>query len=176
MRQVREPAERSWLGRFAVKGIFWRHYLDWAVVNLPFYFYPIPLTFFTIFFFFFADGDELASGVSDDVGVALDFFFDAGEPDFSGDAVGVGVGDFSAVAFFLVFLCGVGVGASMLFSFVPNDCAAGARSGKADPIARHTSTVIPSKVEGPRETLRFAPDDTQFAVELLRQLCQHRFV
>ncbi|HEX8898175.1 MAG TPA: lysophospholipid acyltransferase family protein, partial [Chthoniobacterales bacterium] len=26
----------------------------WAVVNLPFFFYPIPLTFFTIFFFFFA--------------------------------------------------------------------------------------------------------------------------
>ena len=128
------------------------------------------------FFFFFADGDELASGVSDGVGVALDFFFDEGEPDFSGDAVGVGVGDFSAVAFFFVFLCGVGVGASMLFSFVPNDCAAGARSGKADTIARHTSTVIPSKVEGPRETLRFAPDDTQFAMELLRQLCQHRFV
>src|ERR1041384_2518522 len=44
----------SRLGRFAVKGIFWRRYLDWAVVNLPFYFYPVPLTFFTIFFFFFA--------------------------------------------------------------------------------------------------------------------------
>lgn len=44
----------SRLGRFAVKGVFWRKYLDWAVVNLPFYFYPIPLTFFTIFFFFFA--------------------------------------------------------------------------------------------------------------------------
>lgn len=44
----------SRLGRFAVKGVFWRQYLDWAVVNLPFYFYPVPLTFFTIFFFFFA--------------------------------------------------------------------------------------------------------------------------
>jgi lauroyl/myristoyl acyltransferase len=44
----------SRLSRFAVKGIFWRRYLDWAVVNLPFYFYPVPLTFFTIFFFFFA--------------------------------------------------------------------------------------------------------------------------
>src|SRR4051812_2930732 len=42
------------LSRFAVKGVFWRRYLDWAVVNLPFYFYPVPLTFFTIFFFFFA--------------------------------------------------------------------------------------------------------------------------
>jgi len=44
----------SRLGRFAVKGVFWRQYLDWAVVNLPFFFYPVPLTFFTIFFFFFA--------------------------------------------------------------------------------------------------------------------------
>jgi lauroyl/myristoyl acyltransferase len=44
----------NWLNRFAVRGVFWRHYLDWAVVNLPFYFYPVPLVFFTIFFFFFA--------------------------------------------------------------------------------------------------------------------------
>ena len=44
----------SWLRRFAVRGVFWRQYLDWAIVNLPFYFYPIPLTFFTFFFFFFA--------------------------------------------------------------------------------------------------------------------------
>src|SRR3982750_1036799 len=42
------------VGGFAVKGIFWRRYLDWAVINLPFYFYPVPLLFFTIFFFFFA--------------------------------------------------------------------------------------------------------------------------
>lgn len=42
------------LGRFAVKGVFWRQYLDWGIVNLPFFFYPVPLTFFTIFFFFFA--------------------------------------------------------------------------------------------------------------------------
>jgi lauroyl/myristoyl acyltransferase len=41
------------LGGFAVKGVFWRHYLDWAVVNLPFHFYPVPLIFFTIFFYFF---------------------------------------------------------------------------------------------------------------------------
>jgi lauroyl/myristoyl acyltransferase len=44
----------SRLGRFAVKGVFWRHYLDWAAVNLPFFFYPFPLVFFTLFFFFFA--------------------------------------------------------------------------------------------------------------------------
>lgn len=44
----------TWLGRFAVKGIFWRQILDWAVINLPFFFYPVMLTFFTVFFFFFA--------------------------------------------------------------------------------------------------------------------------
>ena len=44
----------NWLRRFAVRGVFWRHYLDWAIINLPFYFYPVPLTFFTFFFFFFA--------------------------------------------------------------------------------------------------------------------------
>jgi lauroyl/myristoyl acyltransferase len=42
------------LGRFAVRGVFWRHYLDWAVINLPFYVYPVQLVFFTLFFFFFA--------------------------------------------------------------------------------------------------------------------------
>ena len=49
-----EEKDSSRLGRFAVKGVFWRQYLDWAVVNLPFFFYPVPLTFFTFFFFFFA--------------------------------------------------------------------------------------------------------------------------
>jgi lauroyl/myristoyl acyltransferase len=44
----------SRLGRFAVKGVFWRLYLDWAAVNLPFFFYPVNVFFFTIFFFFFA--------------------------------------------------------------------------------------------------------------------------
>lgn len=44
----------NWLGRFAVRGVFWREYLDWAIINLPFYFYPVNLLFFTFFFFFFA--------------------------------------------------------------------------------------------------------------------------
>jgi len=42
------------LGRFAVRGVLWRKYLDWGVRNLPFYFYFVPLCFFTFFFFFFA--------------------------------------------------------------------------------------------------------------------------
>lgn len=44
----------NWLGRFAVRGVFWRQYLDWAIVNLPFYFYPVCILFCTFFFFFFA--------------------------------------------------------------------------------------------------------------------------
>jgi phosphatidylinositol dimannoside acyltransferase len=44
----------SRLGRFAVKGVFWRECLDWAVLNLPFFFYPLQLVFYTSFFFFFA--------------------------------------------------------------------------------------------------------------------------
>ena len=44
----------SRLGRFAVKGVFWRQYLDWAIVNLPFFFYPVCVLFCTFFFFLFA--------------------------------------------------------------------------------------------------------------------------
>lgn len=44
----------SWLRRFAVRGVFWRQYLDWAIINLPFYLYPILVSFWTFFFYFFA--------------------------------------------------------------------------------------------------------------------------
>ena len=44
----------NWLRRFAVRGVFWREYLDWAIINLPFHFYPVQITFWTFFFFFFA--------------------------------------------------------------------------------------------------------------------------
>src|SRR2546423_1386891 len=42
------------LGPFEVGGFLWRQYLDGAVINLPFYVYPVQLVFFTLFFFFFA--------------------------------------------------------------------------------------------------------------------------
>ncbi|MDQ6912198.1 MAG: lysophospholipid acyltransferase family protein [Verrucomicrobiota bacterium] len=45
---------RAFLGRFAVKGVLWRHYLDWAVANVPFYLQPSMIFVWTIFFFFFA--------------------------------------------------------------------------------------------------------------------------
>jgi lauroyl/myristoyl acyltransferase len=44
----------NFLDRFAVRGVFWREYLDWATVNMPFYTYPVLHCFMTLFFFFFA--------------------------------------------------------------------------------------------------------------------------
>ncbi len=45
---------RRWLDRFAVRGIFWRQYLDFGLTNVPFYLRPMTIFFWTIFFFFFA--------------------------------------------------------------------------------------------------------------------------
>ena len=42
------------LRRFTVHSVLWRNYLDWAVINLPFYLYPVLELFWTIFFFFLA--------------------------------------------------------------------------------------------------------------------------
>ncbi len=42
------------LRRFAVHGVFWRKYLDWALLNIPFYLQPILMVMMTGFFFFFA--------------------------------------------------------------------------------------------------------------------------
>jgi hypothetical protein len=121
-------------------------------------------------FFFFTEAD----GLEDGVGLSSDFFF--GDGDFSGDAVGFGVGDFSAVGFF--FVCfrgvGVGVGAKIFLISVPSDCAADARTAKLATIARQTTAVIPSGAKrsrgtphwsidlrpGPSTSLRFARDDT----------------
>ncbi len=44
----------SWRRRLAVRGVFWRQYLDWAITNVPFYMQPVLLWFSTLFFFFFA--------------------------------------------------------------------------------------------------------------------------
>ncbi len=44
----------KWMRRFAVRGVFWRQYLDWALFNVPFYFLPLLIWFWTLFFFFFA--------------------------------------------------------------------------------------------------------------------------
>src|SRR5450755_2230032 len=44
----------NFLDRFAVRGVFWRQYLDWATINMPFYTYPVLHFFMTFFFFFFA--------------------------------------------------------------------------------------------------------------------------
>jgi lauroyl/myristoyl acyltransferase len=55
---LRQSADKnssgSFLHRFAVRGVFWRQYLDWATINMPFYTYPVLHCFMTFFFFFFA--------------------------------------------------------------------------------------------------------------------------
>ena len=43
-----------WLRRFGVRGLFWRQYLDWAIINLPVYMQTFLLPLSTVFFFFFA--------------------------------------------------------------------------------------------------------------------------
>ncbi|MDQ6624329.1 MAG: hypothetical protein M3Y86_12710 [Verrucomicrobiota bacterium] len=52
-RRADEP-RKTFLRRFAVHGVLWRHYLDWALANLPFYLRPILIGFWTFFFFFLA--------------------------------------------------------------------------------------------------------------------------
>ena len=42
------------LRRFAVKGVLWRNYLDFAVTNVPFYLQPVLLWCWTVVFFFLA--------------------------------------------------------------------------------------------------------------------------
>jgi lauroyl/myristoyl acyltransferase len=48
------------LGSFAVRGVIWRRYLDWAVTNVPFYLQPFLLFFTALFFFFFAASERRA--------------------------------------------------------------------------------------------------------------------
>jgi lauroyl/myristoyl acyltransferase len=45
---------RRWFHRFAVRGIFWRQYLDFGLTNVPFYLRPVMIFFWTIIFFFLA--------------------------------------------------------------------------------------------------------------------------
>ncbi|MEY2519142.1 MAG: hypothetical protein QOF24_901 [Verrucomicrobiota bacterium] len=79
-------------------------------------------------FFFFGEDEALGSAFSAGVGVGAVFFL--GNGDFSGDAVGFGEGEFSAIAF--LFAClrgvGVGVGAKIFLSLLPNDSSALPRS------------------------------------------------
>ncbi len=44
----------GWRRRFAVRGLYWRQLLDFALTNVPFYLRPVMIFFCTTFFFFFA--------------------------------------------------------------------------------------------------------------------------
>ena len=50
----------SILRGFAVKGVYWRRYLDFALLNIPFYLQPVLLTLWTSFFFVFAAAERRA--------------------------------------------------------------------------------------------------------------------
>jgi lauroyl/myristoyl acyltransferase len=45
---------RGWWQGLAVRGVLWRRGLDWAIANVPFYFHPFLICFWTTFFFLFA--------------------------------------------------------------------------------------------------------------------------
>src|SRR5882762_4028457 len=57
---------RSWRQSFAVRGVSWRRGLDWAIENVPFYFHPLLVFFWTFLFFVFAGAarKEVVSNVS----------------------------------------------------------------------------------------------------------------
>jgi hypothetical protein len=111
------------------------------------------------FFSLLAVGEDSGDGL----GEAFFFFAGKGVGDFSGVALGLGVGDFSAVDFFFVCFrgAGVGVGAKIFLSLLPNDSSAATRTAKLVTIARPARAanpranarrllVIPSEVEEPR--------------------------
>ena len=50
----------SWRQSFAVRGVSWRRGLDWAMENVPFYFHPFLVFFWTLFFFVFAGASRKA--------------------------------------------------------------------------------------------------------------------
>ncbi|MGH7936086.1 MAG: hypothetical protein ACREF8_03660 [Chthoniobacterales bacterium] len=45
---------RRWFRQFAVRGVFWRRYLDFGVTNVPIYLRAVMIFLWTCFFFFFA--------------------------------------------------------------------------------------------------------------------------
>lgn len=126
-------------------------------------------------FFFFGEGETRGDGFSVGVGLGVDFFF--GEGDFSGDAVGFGEGDLVAVDFFFDLRgAGVGVGAKIFLSLVPNDSSAGAFT--AAPVANAITRKMPRiRMRRERSTSRgevcAASDRPRL---FLPELGEHRFV
>src|ERR1700712_1225094 len=45
---------RHWFRQFAVRGVFWRRYLDFGQTDVPFYLRTIMIVLWTCFFYFFA--------------------------------------------------------------------------------------------------------------------------
>jgi hypothetical protein len=128
-----------------------------------------------VFLFFFGETDALASDFADGVGLADAFCFLAGDGvgDFSGVALGFGEGDFSALSFLAVELLrcfrgvGVGVGAKIFLSLLPNDSSARARSTTPSIIAirkRVPAILLACRMERESST---GPDDEEPAKMLV---------
>jgi lauroyl/myristoyl acyltransferase len=49
-------ADGSWKSRFVVQGVFWRQFLHWAVLNIPYWIEPIVIAFWTTFFLLWGPG------------------------------------------------------------------------------------------------------------------------
>ena len=46
----------TWLGRFRVRGVFWRQFLRWAVLNVPYWCEAVLLSFWAMLFMLWGDG------------------------------------------------------------------------------------------------------------------------
>jgi phosphatidylinositol dimannoside acyltransferase len=51
---MRQSGSSGFLRRFAVRGVVWRHYLDFALLNVPHYLQPLLISAWTVFFYFVA--------------------------------------------------------------------------------------------------------------------------
>jgi hypothetical protein len=121
------------------------------------------------FRFFFGEADALDSVFS--AGVELSeafFFFDEGDGDFSRVVDGFGPGDFSASSFFFgaveLLRCfrgvGVGVGAKIFLTLLPNDSSVRARSATPRSIAikkKNPAILLTRRME--RESSTSAGDE-----------------
>lgn len=47
---------KAWWRRFLVRGVFWRQFLRWAVLNIPFYVEPIVMAWWSLFFLLWGPG------------------------------------------------------------------------------------------------------------------------
>ena len=50
------PSRERWWSRFLVRGVFWRQFLRWAVLNVPSWLEPIVMASWSLFFLLWGPG------------------------------------------------------------------------------------------------------------------------